>query len=305
MERWKLTDKQQRLISDFINETLSEKDAEEFRELYQNNAEFAKYAFEMAHISSSIEVVGNKLSRIESNKSKTSIKKVFFLQKKFRIAATILIIIGIGSIFTINIVNKNKEIAKLKSEKDTLFNRLAEYKEITTEIKEDTIKIIKKNNIDNEIVIPNNKVKPKYSKLIKNADLQLIAMRGSDDIADDLINKKKYAEAIQFWETKLEAKDADYCETPIEIGRIALLALQEDINNIEILKKAEKHLKYSANIKNCYENHREASLLLLSYCELIKENKSNALLYLDSILNESAEQNKVYFQAKELKEQVL
>ncbi len=295
-----ITEEDKILIDKYAYNNLSEDELKLFGKKIKNT-EFAEYARQYTEAMLSIQTV---LEGKEKKLNSADTKNTISMPKIFAYAATILIIIGIGSIFTLNITNKNKEIAKLKSEKDTLFNRLAEYKEITPEIKKDTVKIIEKNNIDNDIVIPDNKVKPKYSKFVKNADLQLIAMRGSDDIADDFINKKKYGEAIKFWEAKLEAKDADYCETPIEIGRIALLALQEDINNKTILKKAEKHLKYSANLKNCYESHREASLLLLSYCELIKENKSNALLYLDSVLNESTEQNKVYFQAKKLNEKL-
>ncbi len=289
------------LIDKYAYDNLSEDELKLFGAKIKE-PEFAEYARRYTEAVQSIMTV---LEEEKVSSDKIEIRRFIGIRRIFPYAAAIIILLGIVFVFTVR--DKNKEIAKLKSEnykkdseievlnseKDTLFNQLAEFKEIAIEIVKDSAKIIENKRRNKEIKI-------NYARIVGEADFsELIAMRSLDDtIADSYVDKKQYAEAIKYWEAKI---DEENCEIPIEIGRIALLAIQENIKDLGILKKAEVNLRYSANIKNCWEYQREASLLLLSYCELIKENKTNALLYIDSVLNESTEQNKVYNQAIKIK----
>ena len=199
------------------------------------------------------------------------------------------------------IANQNTLNSNINFEKDSLENQIAEYKEQVNKFKNDSIEKIDDNNIHK------NKNSLKY--IAQNEELPNIEeeiARGSDYEIDKCIDNKEYTEAIKKIEAKIEDGSIDFCWAYINIAKIALLVLQENPNNVEMIDKAEISLQYAINTEdNCYEKQRQPALLLLAYVQLYKEDKNNALFYLKTLLDENYQQNDIYNKAKQLKEKLI
>ncbi len=234
---------------------------------------------------------------------KNDIEKDLLENNRTKYKEQINIFRNINIFKNINIVNYlfEKQIAKIKKE---LENKMIEHKEEVDNFKGKLGNRIKyKGEVDN---FKNNN-KSSLKNIAQNEVFEFLFLTNikelTDSDNDNEIDNKEYMETTI---KKIEYEKNNDCRTYINIARTALLFLKEDTNNIEMIDKAEISIQYVINRENyCYENQRQAALLLFAYVQLYKENKYTALFYLNILLKEKYKKNDIYHKAKKLKEKLI
>lgn len=274
------------LIIKYLQKNLTASEAIEFRNLMETDKRFKKEADEMiltsVTIESIIELRKNELIYNKNKKRKLTIV--------FSIAASLFFLLTLSFVSFYNTLkekNSNKITiaitAKYKSFdiKNIIVEKYRYYKN-------NRIFIESTNNID---VIS-------FNELLSYSDIsEIYTNRASYDSLNYYLKTKNYQKAIFL----IENQQISTCEKNIILSQIYIIIVQNNIEKKLILQKVKELLKYSSNINNCYEEHRQASLLLLSYCMLLENNIKNCKLYLDTIILYQDHNNIYYQKAKKLK----
>jgi len=266
------------LIFKYINKSLSIDEKLEINDLLDNDSQFAKDLYEIAltavTIQSSLELAFEKKQELDKQKKRKIIKLTILSA-----AALMLIFLGLNLFYVLKSNNQKTEIAKIKKRDITFL--LAVSRKKNDFIEKGSSKIIKLDTIffhNDKNKIDNN--------LLAEIDLEdLFPKRTIMDSVDYYINNKNYEKAIQI----LESIDISKCENYLEIGKIALIALQINSQDKKMMQTADKYLKYSANLNNCYKEQRVPALLLLSYLSIFQNDPKKSELYLDTILQINTE----------------
>ncbi len=318
-----MLEKDYRLINSFVDNNLTNEEIVVFKEKFNTNKKFAKEVKIQTDIGIALKSAINVQKNVIAKSTKKT--KIIYINRNIAVgyAASLFLLIAVSIFFlskNINIESKlltietslleketiitkmNKENTNNGVENDSLKKQIAEYKMKIVEIENNAIE-----KIDNKNNLPDNKSSLKY--IAQNQEfisIEEATSRGSNSEIEKFIRNKKYSKAIDLIESKIEAKDIDYCWANINIAKIALLILQENPNNVTMIDKAENCLQYVINIQdNCYEKHRHPALFLLAHIQLYKEDKNKALFYLNTLIDEKYQQKDVYKKAKELKEKLI